>query len=336
MIDENCRSISPRTGRSTPDAPRVRTTVDALNGYRFDQFHIDVVRNSTDDFNPLHDPNKWHTVARNPFGGTLVSVSQIECLLEYLVNRSRDSNDARIVDHYGLKFCNYHFTFSRPLACGEEFSVRLRRTVLKRQKYSSLCHHVRVSSKGRVILAGAVRKTPEPLYLRDVNLPGSPDLEQHADITYLPGTPYFLKRKFLSTGNAKTFVTGSLADQAYYFDEVSGRVNFPDMMPVSYTASALYEKRSADNIDYRENPVLCARHLISVDQQLARGLRSNDRIHVLVEGPAIVHGAPALLGLRTPALRYSCFGLIQDKRALFRSLVFLIPLRELSERTSSV
>jgi len=328
MPDQNHWSISHGVTGSGVGVPDVRTVeVGAPGRYRFDQFHIDVVRNSTDDFNPLHDPNKWHTIARNPFAGTLVTVPQLECLIEYVVSRNRGSAAARIIDRFGLRFCNYHFTFAGALACGEDFSIRLRRAILKRHGIISLSDGVRVSSNGRTILVGAVRQTAAPLYLRDANLLGLKDLGQHADITYVPDTPYFLKRKYLSTGNAKTFITGSLADQAYYFDEVSGRVNFPDMMPVSYIASALYEKGAADNIDYRVSPVLCARHLISVDWELARGLCSNDPIHILVEGPTIVHGAPAFLGLQSPALRYSSFGLIRDNRILFRALVFLVPLR---------
>ncbi len=328
MADENRLSLLHAVPGGSPEARSAGTAViGAPNRYRFRQVHIDVARNSTDDFNPLHDPNKWHTVARNPFGGTLVSVPQLECLIEYLVGRNRVGTEARIAQRFGLDFCNYHFSFAGALACGEEFSVRLRHAILKRRGAISLCSHVRVSGRRKLILVGSVRRTAKPLYLPAAQFSGLTDPEQHADITYVPGTPYFLKRKFLSTGNAKNFVAGSLADQAYYFDEVSGRVNFPDMMPVSYIASALYEKGAADNIDYRVSPMLCARHLISVDQRLARGLASNDRIHILVEGPAIVRGAPALAGLHAPTLRYSCYGLIRDSRLLFRSLVFLVPLR---------
>ncbi len=38
----------------------------------FQQIHIEVARNATDDFNPFHDKNRWQNVASNPFGGPIV------------------------------------------------------------------------------------------------------------------------------------------------------------------------------------------------------------------------------------------------------------------------
>ena len=78
-----------------------------------------------------------------------------------------------------------------------------------------------------------------------------------------------LNRRF-STGNAKNFVIACLADQAYYFDEVEDRVSFPDMVPVSFISSALFEKDMADNVDFRQTPMAHARHNISIDRRLVK------------------------------------------------------------------
>ncbi len=141
-----------------------------------------------------------------------------------------------------------------------------------------------------------------------------------------PDSEYFLKRKFLSTGSAKNFLIGSLADPAYYFDEVQDRVRFPDLLPVSFLSSALFEKNAADNIDLRDHPSVYARQLVSVDQRLAGRLRSNDRLQLLLTGPieqARWHGSNRL---QRPARRFDCFGLVKDYRLLFSAQIFMLPL----------
>ena len=40
--------------------------------YIFNNIHIDVARNSTDDFNLFHDKLKWSEIEGNPFGGPIV------------------------------------------------------------------------------------------------------------------------------------------------------------------------------------------------------------------------------------------------------------------------
>jgi hypothetical protein len=49
--------------------------------YCYQQIHIDVARNATDDFNPFHDQNKWNRIHGkihgNPFGMPIVLGFQI-------------------------------------------------------------------------------------------------------------------------------------------------------------------------------------------------------------------------------------------------------------------
>ncbi|MGB5637745.1 MAG: hypothetical protein WBM63_01375, partial [Sedimenticolaceae bacterium] len=57
--------------------------------YCFEQLHIDVARNTTDDFNPFHDPKRWQQICNNPFGSTIVLGFQTEFLVSDLVTRQR-------------------------------------------------------------------------------------------------------------------------------------------------------------------------------------------------------------------------------------------------------
>ena len=52
---------------------------------RFNQLHIDVARNATDDFNLFHDSKKWQYIKNNPFNGTIVLGFQLESLIEHKV-----------------------------------------------------------------------------------------------------------------------------------------------------------------------------------------------------------------------------------------------------------
>jgi hypothetical protein len=300
-------------------------TVDRISSPGFQQFHIDVARNSSDDFDPLHDPVKWQSVRGNPYGMAVASVFQLECLIEYLLVSRRHAWEWKLIETHGLRFCSYEFVFERALRPGEAFDLSIGPAVEDAEKGFAFSHRVVVLSKSERVLTGSLLHTAVALHPGRLDPPSLSGLERHPDITYVPGTPYFLKRKFLSTASAKNFVAASLADQAYYFDEVTGRVNFPDMVPVSFVASALFDKLAADNIDYRTHPILHRSHRISVDQQLARRLGSNDKLDILLEGPL---ETPAASGEAQPAAlthHYTCFGLVADRAVLFRAEVSLIP-----------
>src|ERR1043166_4807759 len=141
-----------------------------------------------------------------------------------------------------------------------------------------------------MVMIGYKRETAEPLVLVERSLGSLPDLQQAEDRAFLPGTNYFLKRKFMNTGNAKNFVAGSLCDQGYYFDELEDRINFPDMFPASLLSCALMEKAMNEQHDFMTNPMVYVAHNISVDRRLARSLRSNDVLNMLVSGPEIIEG----------------------------------------------
>ena len=83
-----------------------------------------------------------------------------------------------------------------------------------------------MKSDGKTVLLGYKKETQTPLFLADTNLDDLPDLNKIPDLTIVPGTPYFLKRKFMNNGSVKNFLSGSLAEQSDYFDELT-RVALP-------------------------------------------------------------------------------------------------------------
>jgi len=51
----------------------------------FNQIHIDVARNATDDFNLFHDRNRWLRINHNPFQGPIALGFQLESLIEHKI-----------------------------------------------------------------------------------------------------------------------------------------------------------------------------------------------------------------------------------------------------------
>ena len=177
-----------------------------------------------------------------------------------------------------------------------------------------------------MVLIGYKRETREPLVAPDRDPPALPVLRPLPDRSFVPGTACFLKRKFLNTGNAKNFLAGSLCDQGYYFDEIAERVNFPDLFPASLLSCALLEKAQQEGHDFLVDPMVYMAHTIAVDRRIARRLRSNDVLHMLVEGPETVEGDKGLKTSGVRKLRFRCFGLVGCEEMLYRAEVLMAPL----------
>jgi hypothetical protein len=271
----------------------------------FQQIHIDAARNATDDFNPFHDPRKARLVRGNPFAGTIVLGFQLEGLIEHAIDLHRDAHAERAtIEREGLHFSNYQLTFASVLAPGQRFGIEIKPTIVAADR-SSLSNRVVIRAEDRVapptpgvapptpggmVLIGYKRETREPLVAADRDPPALPALRLLPDRSFVPGTACFLKRKFLNTGNAKNFLAGSLCDQGYYFDEIAERVNFPDLFPASLLSCALLEKAQQEGHDFLVDPMVYMAHTIAIDRRIARRLRSNDVLHMLIEGPETVEG----------------------------------------------
>ena len=111
--------------------------------YRFDQTHIDVARNSTDDFNPFHDPQRWQRIAGNPFHSTIALGFQTEFLVSHLIHQRRQaSQEGGKIHACGLNFCNFEFRFAGALRPGDIFEVDIRNTIDKTASGGGLSNRV--------------------------------------------------------------------------------------------------------------------------------------------------------------------------------------------------
>ena len=295
----------------------------------FEQIHIDAARFSTDDFNPFHDPIKWRRIAGNPFTGPLVLGFQCEALIENLIMRlpNRAADEAFTVEQ-ALAWTHYEFTFVSPLMPGERFEVSARAGRHKRTPTSAIAHRILIRAADRPVLLGFVRRTAEPPN-RPVlaDSPFTRPLRQAPDRLARGG--WFLKRKFASTGHAKNFLAGSLSQPADWFDELEGRVNFPDLFAPALLSCALLEQAHASGHDFFNAPLVYAAHRISVHRPAARMLRSNEALHLLVRTPEPMSGKAGLSGHEA---RLSSLGLIysgQEDRLLAQAEVQLAPLAAL-------
>ncbi len=295
----------------------------------FRQIHIDAARNATDDFNPFHEPRKCRHIRGNPYAGAIVLGFQLEFLIEHEIDLHRDMHgEAEFIARHKLNYSNYQLTFANALFPDETFRLELKPTQVKTAP-PELSNRVLIRKEKAIVMIGHKRETAEPLVLAERIFGSLPDLRQAEDRAFVPGTTYFLKRKFMSTGSAKNFAAGSLCDQAYYFDELENRVNFPDMFPASLLSCALLEKAMSEQHDFMTNPMVYMAHNISVDRRLARSVRSNDVLNVLVEGPQIIDGKKGLGKSAVNNLLFNCFGLVQDQQILYRAEVHMAPLHSI-------
>lgn len=295
---------------------------------RFEQLHIDVARNASDDFNPFHDPKRWEQIRDNPFGGPIALGFQLEFLAADRIARQRRSNgEEQRIEAHGLHFSNYEFRFAAALRAGEPFRLEVKDTRDRIAEGGGLSNRLVVRKyDGHLVLMGTQSETREPRFIPEVEFPHLPSLQHLPDRIHPPGTSYFLKRKFLNTSNGKNFTIAALGDQHDYFDELSDRVQFPPLFTASMLSCALLEKGSASGHDFAADPLVYTSHQISVDRRLQSKLRSNDPLHILVDGPLEEPTSKGLGRSAVEQLHYRCFGLAHGDRILFRAQVQLAPL----------
>ncbi len=295
----------------------------ANEAFCFQQLHLDIARNATDDFNPFHDPHRWDRIEGNTFKAPVALGFQIGCLIDYLLDRyRREQGEESLEAEYGLYFRNYEFKFAGALLAGEPFQVEIKSTKNRIVTGGGLSNRVAVRKvDGSPVLIGSRSETPVPRFLPDDRLPRLPAVAEVEDRSHIKGTPFFLKRKFLNTSNGKNFLLGSLADQYAYFDELEDRVRFPTLFPVALSSCTLLEKAWQEEWQFEKNPVVYTGHKISVNKQLQFELRSNDRLDILAEGPYPLEERGGLGRSAIKQCYYRCFGLIEGGRLLFRALV---------------
>jgi len=298
--------------------------------YCYQQIHIDVARNATDDFNPFHDRKKWDRIHGNPFGMPIALGFQIAALIEHLITQYRQqTGEHALVDYHHLNFSNFQFTFADALRPGEPFHVEIKKTVNRISGSGQLSNRIAVKKQEGLVLLGFQRDTTTPLCMPDADFSRLGKLDTAEDRSWILQHRYFLKRKFMNTGHGKNFLVGSLVDQHDYFDEMEERVRFPAMFPVALLSCALLEKAKQENYAFETNPVVYTNHLVSVDRRLLQTLKSNDRLYLLVAVPETVPADKGLGKTGFPRQLHRCFGLLDGNQILFRAEVVMAPLESM-------
>jgi len=295
----------------------------------FEQIHIEVARNASDDFNLFHDKHKWLQITHNPFKGPIVLGYQLNTLIEYQMRLYREAHhENKIISENNLRFSNYQTTFVNALKPATPFQLDIKKTLIKTIPNLTLGNRISIKADGKTILLGFKKETQTPLFLADAQFNKLPNLNVIPDRSMIPGTEYFLKRKFLHNGNVKNFLSGSLAEQSDYFDELAHIAHYPEIFPCSLASGALLEKAQLEHHDFKRNPMVYTSHEISVDRQHLSKLKNDDKLYILVKQHP--ESKDNTLNQSNIMLRtYDCFGLLHNHDVLFRVRMNLVPLEEI-------
>lgn len=301
----------------------------------FEQIHIEVARNASDDFNLFHDKHKWLQITHNPFKGPIVLGYQLNTLIEYQIRLYREAHhENKIISENNLRFSNYQITFVNALKPATAFELDIKKTLIKTSPQLTLGNRVSIKSEGKTILLGFKKETRTPLFLGDINFSNLPNLNVIPDKTFIPGTDFFLKRKFLNNGNVKNFLSGSLVEQSDYFDELAHIAHYPEVFPCSLASGALLEKAQLENHDFKRNPMVYTSHELSVDREYLSRLKNDDKLYILVKQHP--ESSSNTLNQTNIMLRtYDCFGLLHNHDILFRVTMNLVPLEEILKNLES-
>ncbi len=307
----------------------ISSQIKDKDAFMFDQIHIEVARNASDDFNLFHDKHKWLQITHNPFKGPIVLGYQLNTLIEYQMRLYRKAHhENKVIAENDLRFSNYQITFVNAVRPRTPIYLEIKKTLINTIPNLTLANRISMKSDGKTVLLGFKKETQTSLFLGDTNLDGLPDLNRIADLSMVPDTPYFLKRKIMNNGTVKNFLSGSLAEQSDYFDELKHIAHYPEIFPCSLTSGALMEKAQLEQHDFKRNPMVYTSHEISVDRQHLAKLKNNDILHILVEQlPESGDNTLNQTGIRVRT--YHCYGLLENNAVLFRVKMNLVPLEEI-------
>jgi hypothetical protein len=296
---------------------------EGLASWSFEQLHIDVARNATDDFNPFHDKLRWRNIRNNPFPGPIVLGFQLETLIENQMRVHREAvADSAIIDEHELGYSNYEFRFANAVTAGQRVEINVRASRLGGGEQPALSNRVSLTADGKLALMGYKRESREAIFRPAFDPVDLGNIDAAADRTTFSDSGFFLKRKFATTSNAKNFLCGSRVEQSDYIDEISDRVVFPEMYPCSLISCALLECVRRSGHDFENDPMVYSWHHISVHRQTARELRSNDRLNLLVRRA----------GPEFPEHSYECYVVVGADKVLARADIGLVAIAELGRK----
>jgi hypothetical protein len=296
----------------------------------FHQIHIDVARNATDDFNLFHDRNRWLRINHNPFRGPIALGFQVESLIEHKVFLYRQlHNEHELINDQNLHYSNYQFSFVNAVKPGQEVSIEIKKSQFNEDPETILSNRIAVKVNGVLALLGYKKESKFALFLTNPDIPQFGALNQHPDRSFICGSQFFLKRKYISISNAKNFLCGSLVDQDVFFDPFKNKAVYPEIFPCSLISSALLEKAVIEKHDFERNPLVYMSHKISIDRITLAQLKSGDALYILIKQ---IPQEPKKEGIGhaiDSPYHYECYGLLEDKTILYRALISLAPLEKI-------
>ncbi len=296
------------------------------------QLHIDIARNSTDDLNLFHDKSRWHWLRGNPFEGPIALGFQLGCFIEYQC-KLLAMNSVNEIDTEQFRFSGYEFSFANCVRPDDEISLSLKQGKWSSGDGSSVYSRrfIRNANKKPAIVgfkrAGNQMTLPMPAKLPPMHM-----LNALPDREIVPGTNYFLKRKYMIVGNAKNFLASAGVEQSLFIDEFSDKVNFPEMYPLGLISSALLERAIFEDIDLISHPMIYVSQKLCIDKQQLEELRSNDPINILV-GPDISDDANEFgpESSRKKRIIQECIAYGKEDKPLFMAKISLTPLNSLKK-----
>ncbi|WP_372723098.1 hypothetical protein [Immundisolibacter sp.] len=302
------------------------STAARLQPLIYTELHVDAARFATDDFNPFHDKHRWQQIAGNPFHGPLVLGFQLAAVVEEAVRRHRLFHGEQIlVQRHALRYSNYQLNFAAAVVPGQTVQAEIKPSSLTLGTNRQLSNRVVLRADGVPAVLGFKRESAQPLLdLMPTGL-GLDLLQSWPDRSYLPDGRTFLKRKFVMTGNGKTFLLGAGVEPALYIDEIAGRVQFPQMFPVSYLSCALLERGVHDGHDFAAQPLVYVAHRYTLDTRRLATLTSNDALCLLIGEPDVA-GTDARSAQRHT---YPCHIMLADGSPLCAAELVLAPLAAL-------
>jgi hypothetical protein len=245
-------------------------------------------------------------------------------------------NGASDIDPEQFRFSAYEFSFANCVRPDDEVSLSVksgkwsngegpsifsRRLILKANKKPAIIGHKREANDMTLPLPS---KLPPMHMLNDLS-----------DRDLVPGTKYFLKRKYMIVGNAKNFLASAGAEQSLFIDEFADKVDFPEMYPLGLISSALLERAVFEDIDLISHPMIYASQKLCIDKRQLEELRSNDAINILV-GPDISADANEFgpESSNKKLVIQECVAYGKEEKPLFIAKVCLIPLNSLIKAKS--
>ena len=129
----------------------------------FDQIHIEVARNASDDFNLFHDKHKWLQIVHNPFKGPIVLGFQLNTLIEYQMRLYREArHESRIIQENNLRFSNYQITFVNAVRPKVPVYLDIKNTLITTSPALTLGNRITMNSDGKTVLLGFKKETVKP------------------------------------------------------------------------------------------------------------------------------------------------------------------------------